>query len=130
MINSASEVIMYFLRVEADFSAALYLSNCDERYKGMHGHDFNVLLTLYNNDLINGMVYNYNLVKSRLDELAESLDHVLLNDKTTFIEQNPTVENIAKYFYDNLVNTLDNLPVYEVEVRQSKGLSASFRPTL
>ncbi len=39
---SSSEVFMYFLRVKESFSAALYLSNCHQEYKGMHGHDFDV----------------------------------------------------------------------------------------
>ncbi|QEN04131.1 6-carboxytetrahydropterin synthase [Thiospirochaeta perfilievii] len=130
MINSASEVYMYFLKVESEFSAALYLSNCDDSYKGMHGHDFDVIVTLYSKELKDGMVYDYTQIKSSLNELAQSLDLVLLNDKPPFSELNPTVESIAKYFYDNLIEELEDLPIYEVEVIQTKGLSASFRPNV
>lgn len=131
MINSASEVVMYFLKVEADFSAALYLSNSDERYRGMHGHDFSVSLTLFNKELTDiGMVYDHKIVKDTLDTITKSLDHILLNDKSEFIEHNPTVEHIAKFIFDKLMLALYDLPVYEVKVSQYKGLSAYFRPEI
>lgn len=131
MINSASEVVMYFLKVEADFSAALYLSNNDERYRGMHGHDFSVSLTLCSNVLTDaGMVYDHKTVKKVLDEVTGSLDNVLLNDNSGFIEHNPTVENIAKYIFDAMNIEIQELPIYEVMVSQSKGFSAYYRPIL
>ena len=129
MINSASEVIMYFLKIEADFSAALYLSNSHDRYRGMHGHDFSVSLTLCKEELSeSGMVYDYKIVKNTLDTITESLDHILLNDKSEFIEKNPTVENIAKFIFDEMNRQLVDLPLYEVQVSQFKGLSAYYRP--
>ena len=122
---------MYFLKVEADFSAALYLSNSNERYRGMHGHDFSVSLTLCKEELTDsGMLYDYRKVKDVLDTITGSLDHILLNDKSDFIEKNPTVENIAKFIYDKMVISLVDLPLYEVQVSQFKGLSAYYRPTL
>jgi len=89
---------MYFLRVNADFSAALYLSDCDEKFKVMHGHDFKVTITLCTSELINGMVYDYSLLKESLEDIASSLDHVLLNDKPAFLEQNPIIDLIVSSF--------------------------------
>ncbi len=120
---------MYFLRVKTNFSAAMYLANCDDSYKGMHGHDFAVSVTLKSDKLTSaGMVYDYNVVTDKLKEISKSLDHVLLNDKADFIECNPTVENLCKYFFDKLLEELVDLPIYDVRVCQSNGLSACFRP--
>lgn len=119
---------MYFLRVETNFSAALYLSNCDDLYKGMHGHDYKVLITLRSSTLTPcGMVYDYNSVQETLSDTADKLDHILLNDQAEFLEKNPTLENIAKYFYDTLLEKLPDLPLYQVDISQLKGISASYR---
>ncbi len=119
---------MYFLRVETNFSAALYLSNCGDKYKGMHGHDYDVVVILKSSVLSNqGMVYDYTTIQGELNSLAQSFDHVLLNDQAEFLELNPTVEHLAKFFCDKLIQSLPNLPIYEVEVKQSKGVCASYR---
>ena len=97
----------------------------------MHGHDFCVTLTLSGEELTEaGMLYDHREVKTVLDKITSSLDHILLNDKSEFIEKNPTVENIAKFIYDKMINSLDDIPLYEVEVTQFKGLSAYYRPTV
>ncbi len=122
---------MYFLRVERNFSAALYISNCDDSYKGMHGHDYKVSVILKSNKLSDvGMVYDYNKIQNELEVLTDKLDHILINDQSEFLEQNPTVENIAKYFSDKLLLSLHDLPLYEVSVSQARGVTASYRPNI
>lgn len=120
---------MYLLQVEADFSAALYLSDSGEKFKGMHGHDYNVVLTLSSSELNRaGMVYDYDVVQQSLKKIVNKLDHCLLNDIAEFIEQNPTLENIASYIFNEMKTTLEDLPLYDVKVTQSKGFSAIYRP--
>ncbi len=122
---------MYFLRVERNFSAALYISNCDDSYKGMHGHDYNVAVILKSNKLSDvGMVYDYNKIQEELKVVTDKLDNVLINDQAEFIEKNPTAENIAKYFCDKLLLSLHDLPLYEVVISQSRGVTASYRPNI
>ncbi len=119
---------MYYLEVEAEFSAALYLSNCSDKYRGMHGHDFIVSLVLKSNNLHYGMVYDYDKILNLLNKVTETVNFQLLNDNSYFMEKNPTLENMAKYFYDQLVSEAGDLPVYEVKIKQTKGFSATFRP--
>ena len=67
-------------------------------------------------------------IEKELESISSSLDHILLNDCQEFLEENPTPENIAKFFYNKLITNIPDLPLYQVEVEQSKGYSATFRP--
>ena len=49
------------------------------------------------------MLVDFKLVKGRLRELLETLDHMFLNDLEPFSAGiNPTAENIAKYIYSEM----------------------------
>ncbi|OQY36464.1 MAG: hypothetical protein B6229_10020 [Spirochaetaceae bacterium 4572_7] len=122
---------MYFLRVESNFSAALYLLNCGEKYKGMHGHDYTVTVTLRSSTLSScGVVFDYTKIQNSLDNLTAFYDSSLLNDNSDFLDQNPTVENVARIFCDKLLLDLPELPLFEVEVKELRGVSAVFRPII
>ena len=42
--------------------------------------------------------------------LIARLDHQFINDLEPFTTVNPSAENLAKYFYDNLTSQLTGLP--------------------
>ena len=120
---------MYFLRVEAKFSAALYLSNCGDKYKGMHGHDYSVCVVLKSTKLNqSGVVYDYEVLQHQLTAITEKFDNVLLNDMNEFLEDNPSVENLAHIFSSILLEKLPDLPLYEVSVSEARGFCGTFRP--
>ncbi len=122
---------MYFLRVEALFSAALYIPNSTEKFSNMHGHDYRVWVTLKSETLNSkGMVWDYDEVQREINTICSSLDHVLLNDRQDFTEINPTCENLAKYIYTKLKEQIPQLPVSIVEVEESKGVTGGFTPEI
>ena len=47
-------------------------------------------------------------VKKNIKELVERLDHRFLNNVPPFDKLNPSAENIAKYFYDELESPVRN----------------------
>ena len=49
-----------------------------------------------------GMLVDFKLVKGRLRELLETLDHRMLNELPAFENINPTAENIAQYVYNEM----------------------------
>ena len=77
----------------------------------MHGHNWKVEVEVLGNKLDNiGMVIDFKDIKNSAKEVGKRLDHQFLNDLTPFKENNPTAENIAKYFYSELstmINTKD-----------------------
>jgi 6-pyruvoyltetrahydropterin/6-carboxytetrahydropterin synthase len=63
-----------------------------------------------------GMVMDFKLLKARLSEVLEKMDHKYLNKLPFFRKINPTSENIAKHIYDCLktkVSGLKSVTVWE-----------------
>ena len=94
---------MYQLRVESTFSAAhnlrAYKGKCEE----LHGHNWKVEIYLVQDELDKaGMVMDFKIIKMRLNQVLELLDHKYFNRIPYFRKVNPTSENIARYIFDKL----------------------------
>jgi 6-pyruvoyltetrahydropterin/6-carboxytetrahydropterin synthase len=70
-------------------------------------------------------------VRKSIKELVERLDHRFLNDLAPFDKLNPSAENIAKYFCDELEPQIRNrgLQVSAITVWETDTTSATYRPT-
>lgn len=72
-----------------------------------------------------GMLVDFKLVKGKLRELLESLDHRLLNELPAFADgKNPTAENIAQYVYEEMAKAeffreLSNVKLKQIQVWES-----------
>ncbi len=65
-----------------------------------------------------GMVVDFNVLKTNLQELIEKLDHTYLNEIKEL--GNPTSENISKYAFDHLKKTIpDAVKLEKVRVWES-----------
>lgn len=94
---------MYSIRVEGDFSSAHNLRGYKGKCEKLHGHNWRVEVVIVNKELDKiGMVFDFRLIKDRLKEILEKLDHEYLNKVSYFKRVNPTSENITKYIYDQL----------------------------
>jgi len=64
--------------------------------------------------------------------IMAGLDHQFLNDLDAFKTVNPSAENLAKYFYDEMCGQLTSLPqgagITEVTVWETDTASAQYRP--
>lgn len=94
---------MFEIKVSAEFEAAHrvvgYPGKCDR----LHGHSWVVEASVIGSKLDNlGMLVDFKLVKGRLRELLETLDHRMLNELPAFENINPTAENIAQYVYNEM----------------------------
>jgi 6-pyruvoyltetrahydropterin/6-carboxytetrahydropterin synthase len=70
------------------------------------------------------MVIDFTVMKKRLAEVLEELDHRYLNDIPYFKRYNPTSEHLAKYFYDRLRKGIPG--IYAVTVWESDRASATY----
>ena len=103
---------MYSLRVEADFSAAHFLSHYRGKCENLHGHNYRIRLWIKGNELNEGgMLADFSLLKKALKEAVSALDHSNLNDLEVF-QNDPSAERIAKYIYERLGEIL---PQYNIE---------------
>ncbi len=94
---------MYIVSVQATYDSAHFL----RRYKGkcerLHGHHYVVEVALQAEELTDGgLAYDFVDIKKHLRALADWLDHENINDLPPFDEIEPSAENQARFFFDEL----------------------------
>ena len=94
---------MFEIKVSAEFEAAHRVAGYPGKCDRLHGHSWVVEASVIGSKLDNlGMLVDFKLVKGRLRELLETLDHRMLNELPAFENINPTAENIAQYGYNEM----------------------------
>jgi 6-pyruvoyltetrahydropterin/6-carboxytetrahydropterin synthase len=119
---------MYFVRVEADFAAAHFLSKYRGKCERLHGHNYKVRAWAKGSELgSGGMLLDFGELKGALREVLSVLDHSLLNDLPVF-EGDPSAERIAKYIFDAIAERLPGSPLSAVEVFETETSMARYEP--
>ena len=122
---------MYEITVEQHFDAAHYLRGYEGKCEALHGHRFQVLVTLKTEKLDKtGMAYDFTVLKKQLGEIINRFDHSCLNDLPAFKKANPSSENIAATVYKELKTKLAKSPVTitRVEIRETPQNRAAYLP--
>ena len=118
---------MFQITVEDSFAAAHRLREYEGKCRQLHGHNYRVRVSLEGEQLDEtGLLMDFGEVRRLLREIIEPFDHRLLNDVPPFDTLNPSAENMAKYFYEELS---ERLPVRIAEVRiwETEGAAAAYR---
>ncbi len=109
---------------EFRFESAHYLPNMPDGHKcrRMHGHSFKVGVKVKGKaDAFTGVVMDFAEIKAIVKPLIEMLDHYVINEvgaeNGSVLLQNPTSENLAKWFYESLKNQLPGL--FSIEVHET-----------
>ncbi|MEO8027160.1 MAG: 6-carboxytetrahydropterin synthase QueD [Bryobacteraceae bacterium] len=125
---------MFAVSVEHTFSAGHALRNYKGKCENVHGHNYRVRVRFEGANLNpTGMLVDFTDVKRVLRAATERLDHEFINDLPPFTEINPSAENMAKYFYEEMVKGMEgvaNVPAMlkEVEVWETDIQSAVYKP--
>lgn len=99
----------YTLKIITDFASAHTLRDYPGACSRMHGHNWKVEAEVVATKLnAIGMAVDFKEIKVATREIAAELDHYYLNDLKPFQEVNPTAENIAQYFYQELAKKINN----------------------
>jgi 6-pyruvoyltetrahydropterin/6-carboxytetrahydropterin synthase len=94
---------MYIVSVQAHYDSAHYLRSYHGKCEQLHGHRYVVEAALVTDKLgEGGIAFDFVEVKRALRELADELDHNNLNELPPFTEIEPSAENQARYFYEEL----------------------------
>lgn len=115
---------MYCLTTEHSFDSAHFLWGYEGKCSNIHGHRWRVIVevqseNLQDNRQSNGMVVDFGKLKEDLKIETDFLDHAFLIEKQSLkektlqvleeegfriiqMENRPTAENIAKYFYKKM----------------------------
>jgi 6-pyruvoyltetrahydropterin/6-carboxytetrahydropterin synthase len=94
---------MFEVSVEETFAAGHALRNYKGKCENVHGHNYRVCIVIQGPELdANGLLVDFAEVKTLMRAVIHRLDHQFINDIPPFDELNPSAENIARYFYDEV----------------------------
>lgn len=98
---------MYVVSVQAHYDSAHFLRYYKGKCERLHGHRYVVEAALTADEVDrSGLAYDFVDVKGWLRELANHLDHENINDLPPFDEVEPSAENQARWFFDELKNRM------------------------
>lgn len=94
---------MFEVTVEQTFAAGHALREYKGKCENVHGHNYRVQITVEGEKLNRiGLLVDFVELKRVVREVVEKLDHQFINDLEPFTVINPSAENMAKYFYDEV----------------------------
>ena len=116
---------MYIISIEESFSAAHQLRDYHGKCSGLHGHNWRVIVRVQTDRLDDiGMAIDFCELQTVTRNIVELVDHKNLNELEYFSYQNPTSENLARFFY---LKIQEQLPPYakmsSVEMVECEGCS-------
>jgi len=116
--------------VRQTFSAAHLLRGYAGKCARTHGHNYTVEVTLQSSKLNEiGLVVDFVEVKQRMKEVIERLDHFHLNDIPPFDTVNPSAENLALFFHDQLTGAWpEGVRLAMVRIFETETARAAYRP--
>lgn len=121
----------YRLSIQDGFAAAHRLTGSGGKCEALHGHNFRVTLEVMGDELDdNGMLIDFGDMKKILKSVLGELDHSDLNAHPAFIDSSPSSENIARFIWGKVKDTvnLDKVTVASVTVNESDLASAKYEP--
>ncbi len=114
---------MYKVFIKTQFSSAHYLRNYPGNCEHLHGHNWDVTVTVRSerlNDI--DIVMDFRDLKKIVGEIMKELDHKNLNELPEFSLQNPSSERLAEYIYKRLsakLSGFEGVSPDSVEVRET-----------
>lgn len=124
---------MFEVSVEETFSAGHALRGYRGKCENLHGHNYRVRVTLEGPRLDSiGLLCDFTHLKQVMRGIIGALDHQFMNDLEPFRVVNPSAENMAKYFFDEVTRQLKDLPagarIADIVVWETDTTSAKYRP--
>lgn len=122
---------MYEVSVRQYFDAAHYLRGYQGRCERLHGHRFQVVVSVQVDEVNDiGLAYDFVELKEQLTAVLERLDHVCLNEIPPFDQINPSSENIATTIYKELQARLAEAPISisSIQVWESPDSCVTYSP--
>ena len=129
---------MFEVTVEHTFAAGHSLREYKGKCENVHGHNYRIQVTVEGEQLNRiGLLVDFVDLKRAVRQVSEKLDHQFINDVEPFTTLNPSAENIAKYFYDEVskalnleVNAFNEHPVRigQIKVWETDTSIAVYRP--
>ena len=99
---------MFEVTVEQTFAAGHSLREYKGKCENVHGHNYRVQVTVEGEKLNGiGLLVDFVDLKRAVRLVIEKLDHQFINDVEPFTTVNPSAENLARFFYDEVAQALN-----------------------
>ena len=119
---------MFEIEIDRGFSAAHQLKGYDGDCRNLHGHNYEVTVTVHADSLNEiGIALDFKKLKAALDEVISPYDHRNLSELPDFQDVNPTSEVLARTIFRKMSAIINDGRVRVAKVRI--GESASSRLT-
>lgn len=122
---------MYALTVRDHFDAAHSLRGYDGECSRLHGHTWDVEVTVEGSGLdAVGILYDFKRLKADLRTVLDPFDHRCLDEVAPFDTMNATAENLAREIHERLATAMASagVTVSEVAVWESPVARIVYRP--
>jgi 6-pyruvoyltetrahydropterin/6-carboxytetrahydropterin synthase len=121
------EKVVFVIEVREHFDAAHALRGYKGKCENLHGHRFEVVVTLKATELDEtGLAFDFTVLKRHLREILASYDHTCLNDVPPFDGINPSSENIAVTIYEEFRKR--ELLIFSIQVYESADSCVTYVP--
>lgn len=113
---------MFEIEIDRSFSAAHQLKGYDGDCRNLHGHNYEVTVTVAAEKLNEiGIALDFKKLKAALDEVIAPYDHHNLSELPEFQQLNPTSEVLAQVIYRKMSAALNdgNVRVSKVRIGES-----------
>ena len=120
---------MYTLVVNTHFSSAHKLRGYQGECEELHGHNWKVIVKVSGETLDHlGMVLDFKVLKQKMNDIVQKLDHRYLNEIPPFDAINPSSENIAGYLFKELKKAINDekISLSQVKVWESENCAAIY----
>ena len=124
---------MFEVSVEETFAAGHALRDYRGKCENVHGHNYRVQIVIEGPELdATGLLVDFADVKQLMDAVIARLDHQFINEIAPFDKLNPSAENMAKYFHDEVSAGLGEAGprIGAVKVWETDETSATYRPPI
>src|SRR5688572_18103518 len=127
---------MFEVTVEQTFAAGHALREYKGKCENVHGHNYKVQITVEGERLNRiGLLVDFVELKRVVREVVDRLDHQFINDLEPFTVINPSAENMAKYFYDEVSKKMDgsngeaSTRIAQIKIWETDTSIAVYRPS-
>jgi 6-pyruvoyltetrahydropterin/6-carboxytetrahydropterin synthase len=122
---------MFEVAIDYSFSAGHALRDYKGKCENVHGHNYKVRVLVEGENVDStGLLVDFIDLRQAVRKIVERLDHQFLNDVAPFDQLNPSAENIALYFCQELQPSVNQggARVQAVTVWETDTSFATYRP--
>jgi 6-pyruvoyltetrahydropterin/6-carboxytetrahydropterin synthase len=117
--------------IERNFSSAHQLRGYKGKCENLHGHNYKIEIYARGSELDNiGLLIDFSELKNAADDIVQYLDHRNINELPPFdVELNPSAENLARYFLEQVSSRVgdDRVKVYKVRCFETPTSVATYQ---